>query len=294
MTSRIKYNTPQGSDLCLAYHYEMVSDETRVVPFMIAIEKLAQGKRVLESGTGTGIMSLFAAKNGAEIVYAVEKDPAVGEVARQNIKRNQLDNIITILCPRDVLTVTIDDIGNKANMVIAENLSTWLAIEPQVPIMNYINKHLAEPDAIRLPKTVSNKMELACSPYSFYDDLVRIRETYFEFRGISKPEILSKPVLFRKVDLSKINDEHVDAEIVVEATQDGTVNGLRLTSPIVISSGIRFKKSDSLMPPIVVPLSEGDIYVRKGDLVKVHVIYDYGRTKENWSNFFCSAELSTD
>ena len=67
MTSRIEYNNPAGSNtLGLPYHYEMVSDAKRVVPFKQAIQKVSKGKRVLESGCGSAILSILAARAGAE------------------------------------------------------------------------------------------------------------------------------------------------------------------------------------------------------------------------------------
>ena len=72
MTSRIDYNNPVSSGkLGLPYHHEMVSDTKRVTPFKLAIQATCKDKRVFESGIGSGIMSILAAKSGAKKVYAL-------------------------------------------------------------------------------------------------------------------------------------------------------------------------------------------------------------------------------
>ena len=55
-------------------HEEMLKDEVRTRSYMNAIEKnkhLFKDKVVLDVGCGTGILSMFCARAGARMVYAV-------------------------------------------------------------------------------------------------------------------------------------------------------------------------------------------------------------------------------
>jgi ribosomal protein L11 methyltransferase len=54
------------------------------------------GMRVLDIGCGTGILSIGAALLGAEKVDAVEIDPHAVEVARDNVARNHLSDMIQV------------------------------------------------------------------------------------------------------------------------------------------------------------------------------------------------------
>ena len=287
MTSRIKYNNPAGSNsLSLPYHYEMVSDAKRVVPFKKAIQKVSKGKRVLESGTGSAILSILAAKAGAKKVYAVEMDPLVAEFAQENITKSGFKDRIKLI-RKNVMEVTLADLdGEKVDVVIAENLSTWEVTEPQIPIMNHVNKHLAKKNAARIHETLYNHVELAETQYRF-ENVVDIRTHFFGFTGVKKPKALSTKTLYATVDLSKQNSLRVRGMVKVKIAQKGILNSLRLTSPLTVQPGIRFEMSDSLMPAVIIPLKK-DLTVSKGDTVELRINYSY---YTNWDKVNCEAKI---
>ncbi len=61
----------------LQVHHEMLLDAVRVDAYRLAIARLAPGRRVLEIGAGTGVLSIFAARYGAAKVVAVEESGIV-------------------------------------------------------------------------------------------------------------------------------------------------------------------------------------------------------------------------
>ena len=62
-----------------------------------AIERyLKTGDRVLDLGTGSGILAIAAAKLGASYVLALDIDPDAVSNARENIKRNKVQKIIDL------------------------------------------------------------------------------------------------------------------------------------------------------------------------------------------------------
>lgn len=286
MTSRIQYNNPKSSEaLGLPYHYEMVSDKKRVTPFKKAIFATCKGKRVLESGTGSAILSILAAKAGAQKVYAVEIDEEVARFAKENIKRARYQNVITLI-ESDVLKVKLKDIDNeKVDAVIAENLSTWQVTEPQIQIMNHINNFLAKKNSVVLPAKIFNYIELAQSQYRF-ENVIDLRTHYFEFTGIRKSKILSTKKLFEEIDLTKQNSPNVTKKIRIKINSDGVLNSVRLTSPLQVHGRIAIDYSDSLMPPVVFPI-EQDIQVSKNDIVELSISYKHN-TK--WEAFNCEAK----
>src|SRR5688500_12005706 len=54
------------------------------------------GSRVLDVGSGSGILSIAAASLGADEVVAVEYDPDANINARENIERNGVQRIVTL------------------------------------------------------------------------------------------------------------------------------------------------------------------------------------------------------
>ncbi|MFH1511948.1 MAG: 50S ribosomal protein L11 methyltransferase [Bacillota bacterium] len=63
---------------------------------MILLEKyVKKGMRVMDIGTGSGILAITAAKLGAEEVLCVDIDPDAVKVAKENIKRNAVQDTTT-------------------------------------------------------------------------------------------------------------------------------------------------------------------------------------------------------
>ena len=61
------------------------------------LEDYVQDGSLLDVGTGSGILSIAAAKLGADKVLAVDIDPVAVEVARENVRRNGLGDAITVI-----------------------------------------------------------------------------------------------------------------------------------------------------------------------------------------------------
>lgn len=55
-----------------------------------------EGKTVLDVGTGSGILAIFAAQAGAKKVYAVEASD-MADHASTLVTKNGLDNVITVI-----------------------------------------------------------------------------------------------------------------------------------------------------------------------------------------------------
>ena len=88
-------------------------DTTRVCLELVE-ESAAPGLRVIDVGTGTGILAMAAAALGCEAVLAIDIDPAAVSCARENVSRNRLDGRV------EVLTSDLSDARlDVADLVIA-------------------------------------------------------------------------------------------------------------------------------------------------------------------------------
>ena len=80
-------------------HEEMLKDEVRTKSYMQAIEMnshLFKDKIVLDIGSGTGILSMFAARAGAQKVYAIECS-AIADQCIQIVKDNGFEDVIEVI-----------------------------------------------------------------------------------------------------------------------------------------------------------------------------------------------------
>lgn len=77
----------------LARHDDMLADRARVDTYFTAINKhVHEGDEVIDLGTGTGLLSCFAARAGARLVHAVEYGPII-DAARDVAEENGITNI---------------------------------------------------------------------------------------------------------------------------------------------------------------------------------------------------------
>jgi protein arginine N-methyltransferase 1 len=77
----------------LARHDDMLADRARVDTYFEAIRKhVHEGDEVIDLGTGTGLLSCFAARAGARLVHAVEYGPII-DAARDVAQENGIANI---------------------------------------------------------------------------------------------------------------------------------------------------------------------------------------------------------
>jgi len=72
--------------------------ETTQLSVELLEDYVTEGCRVIDVGTGTGILSMVAAHEGACSVHAIDVDPAAVECARANLERNGLSDKVRVEC----------------------------------------------------------------------------------------------------------------------------------------------------------------------------------------------------
>ena len=74
----------------------------------------ANPRRVLDHGTGSGVLALAAARLGAERVLGVDPQPIAVEMAKANVRRNGLPTVVEVrLCD------AVEVLGEPADLVLA-------------------------------------------------------------------------------------------------------------------------------------------------------------------------------
>lgn len=84
---------------------------------------LLKNKIVVDIGSGSGVLSLFAAANGAKEVIGIEIDPEAVEHAKENAKVNQLS--VKFLLPEVLKTFPKGELLFVMNMIRTEQANAW-------------------------------------------------------------------------------------------------------------------------------------------------------------------------
>jgi len=114
-----------GGSITIRPHVYVPSDQS--VPAMLAeYGHLIQGKRVLDIGTGTGVLALLAARLGAAHVVATDNNPKAVANARLNVERLGLGNVVEVRGPADLF----GSVRGEGFDVILFN-APWIQGEPQ-------------------------------------------------------------------------------------------------------------------------------------------------------------------
>lgn len=134
----------------MGYYTAMLNDMNRNRMFRAAIrKKVKPGSIVIDAGSGSGILSVFSAIEGAEKVYAVEKDVILHGVSKQLIKKNGYTDRIETLC-KSILHLQESDVGNVSDVLICELIGDDLFKEGIIPYVNHLKQFLKK-DATIIP-----------------------------------------------------------------------------------------------------------------------------------------------
>ncbi|GBP58490.1 Protein arginine N-methyltransferase 7 [Eumeta japonica] len=122
----------------------------------LAIQKMHEmGKKanVLDIGTGTGLLSIMAARCGADSIVACEAFKPMAECAAKILERNDVADKITLI-PKRSTDITVGENGDmkeKANILVTEVFDTELIGEGALSTFSHAHQCLLEEDCIVIP-----------------------------------------------------------------------------------------------------------------------------------------------
>jgi predicted RNA methylase len=222
------------------------------------------GDRVLELGTGTGILALAAARAGAEAVDAYEVSTTTAAMARRNVAANGYSTVVQVV-EEDVTACTF---SGPYDVVVAEMCSVGLVENTLVPALNNLfSQGVLGPDVRIVPASQSTFIELVELDQEFFGFQLpmpqvehswldrRVRDTMTELRLVAHPDFQtaareSVPV-----------DDRVLAMIDIRVLHSGRVNAVRMTSMSHLAPGIDAGWSPAMNSPVVIPVDERDLVI---------------------------------
>lgn len=136
------------------WHFLLVRDAPRNAAYRAAIDRaltLRPGARVLEIGTGTGLLALYAAQAGASEVVTCEVNPLAARAATQVVADNGLADRIRVLSRHSGDLEAQRDIGWRADILLSEIIANDVLSEGVLPAHEHAVRKLVAPGAIIIP-----------------------------------------------------------------------------------------------------------------------------------------------
>lgn len=129
------------------WHFLMLNDTRRNIAYQRAIQKTVQTgcDIVLDIGTGTGILGMFAKMAGARHVYACELSKTMYELANEVVSANNMSSDINIFYRKSFDLEIPKDIPERVSLVVTETVDAGLFGEGIVEILIHAWRNLLLP-----------------------------------------------------------------------------------------------------------------------------------------------------
>lgn len=151
-------------DVVSPWHFAMINDRPRNEAFRRAIAAAAPGRRVLDIGTGTGLLAMLAVRAGAAEVTACESVPVIAAHAREIVARNGLGRSVHVVPKHSTDLVTGRDLAQRAQVLVTETFSSDLLSEGVLAAVEHAHRELLTGDAIIIPSRAAAVAYLAGGP----------------------------------------------------------------------------------------------------------------------------------
>ena len=139
---------------------KMLADGPRMDFYHQAIARHIQpGDRVIDLGTGTGILAAFAARRGAAKVYAIDHSDILKH-ARTIAAHNRIRNVEFVARHSKEFTL-----AEKVDVIVHEQMGDYLFDESMVTNVADLRDRLLKPGGLILP----SRFELFCEPIKVQD-----------------------------------------------------------------------------------------------------------------------------
>jgi predicted RNA methylase len=259
-------------------------DKERSFAFDKAIREVIKPHHtVLDMGTGSGIMALFAARAGAKKVIAVELDEYIASVARKSFQDNRFSNIIELFVT-DGRNCSFEK-ETMFDVVIMEMLTTGMVDEFQSQaVKNLWVRGVVSRETVFLPlqqKTYVTPVFADFNLFGFKMEVVKHLWKFYDSSDIAVME-LSEKQLINAIDFSNPSlSEHFEGVFSFLIKTSGMLNGIVLSSQSVLTENIFLGDTFAINAPVLIPVSSPR-YASAGEEVCIKVRYTFGGGYQNF------------
>lgn len=148
-----------------SWHFDMLADDMRNRAYEEAIERaVTPQSRVLDIGTGSGLLSMMAARAGAAHVTTCEVSTPIANAAKEIIEANGYADRITVINKMSTQLVVGADLPARATLLISEIVDNKVIGEGVLPTLRHAVEKLLEPGGTMIPVRARIKAMLVEAP----------------------------------------------------------------------------------------------------------------------------------
>lgn len=157
----------------LEIHERMLSDQVRIDAYYKAINKyISEGDIVVDLGTGTGILSFFAAQKRPKQIYAIDHSSII-EMAKYIAEQNAVENIVFMkLHSKDF------SIDGKLDVILHEQMGSELFNEYMISNICDIRDRLLAENGKIIPPMFELFLEPVCLKEGYSARFIWERDLY--------------------------------------------------------------------------------------------------------------------
>ena len=280
------------------WHLRMMNDKFRNAKYLeaikLAIEDVDDDSLILDIGTGSGLLSMMAAANGAGKVIACEISNIIADTAKKIIHKNGYKEKITVINKKSTELKIGEDLPRKADLIISEILSAEFVGEGVRTSVFDANKRLLKKNGKMIPESGTIKISLLGNDKEIFDTISVANVSGFdlsEFNSISQSKfthfLKKKPTLLSNDEdafsINLYNEENIAKEeknIELKVNKEGLCLGIIQWMKIQLYKDIEYENSpsgyldSSSHWPTPIYLFDKPVSVKKGDVLKIRASLD--------------------
>jgi protein arginine N-methyltransferase 1 len=261
----------------------MLQDTDRVSAFLEAIvSSVREGFRVVELGGGTGILSYFAARQGAEVV-CVERNPDLVRAARRflenNLSRVEFERVSVIHA--DAFNYTPDQ---PVDVVICEMLHTAMLREKQLEMIHSFKQRYIAAVGEPLPEFIPAASRLFVQPveqsFDFFDYHAPVPMFQPAATSNDRTKPLAEPVLYSMIGYDGPIPLSFSWDSDVKIDHSGRFNALRFLTQNFLAFDVAQQRAIPWSNQFLVLPVEHALDVAPGQHLRVQFQYEAGQSLE--------------
>jgi tetratricopeptide (TPR) repeat protein len=189
------------------WHVPMMNEFERNNAYFLGMQAaVTPGQLVFEIGAGSGLLSMMAAKLGAQQVVTCEGAPLIADMARQIVATNGYQDTISVLAKPSFEVMLGSDLPEQADILVHEIFSSGLIEEHVLPAMEDAKQRLLKPGARIIPGAASIMVALVGG-----DDLGRVLHVKdpfgFDLRQFNAITPKKLPMFREDIELELLSDD---------------------------------------------------------------------------------------